>query len=106
MKKPDVRAELTAGAREAIASDLSKRWPTLWEYLSSAKWDDGSVRETSTLMLLVDEGRLKGCLNDRALERSCWVAADSLMGLLESLEAALESGGTDWRARKEYRKKK
>ena len=67
------------------------RWPSLVEYLSQTKWDDGSPRETSTLMLLVEDGMLKACINDRALGRSLWVAADEL-------NVALDAWRVTWRA--------
>lgn len=77
-------------------------YPRLVEYLEATKWDDGSRRETATLMLLVEDGWLKGCLNDRANGCSLWVTCDSVAGLLDALEGHLERGDGEWRVRKPF----
>ena len=103
MKKP--ASAIPNGNVLANSEFLAKertRWPNLVEYLSQTKWDDGSARETSTLMLLVEDGMLKACINDRALGRSLWVAADELNVALDALEGHLESGQGDWRIRKPF----
>jgi hypothetical protein len=78
------------------------RMPLLVAHLEDAKWDDGSRRETSTLMLLVEDGWLKACLNDRALGCSLWVTGDSLAAVLDALEGHLEAGDGEWRIRKPF----
>lgn len=83
----------------SVASDpaFASKCPALWEYLTLAVWEDGSVRELSTLILMVEEGRWKACLSDKANDRTAWRTADTLAGLLEALEAGLAGGGLDWR---------
>jgi len=71
--------------------------PTVCEWLTSAHYDDGELRETSTIGLFVDCGVLKLCLNDRDLCRTLYVTSDSLEGALEALEKALRGGTPDWR---------
>lgn len=103
MKKPTGGPGATGGT---VGVDLLKeeavRWPHLITYLSDSKWDDGAPRETSTLMLLVEDGCLKACLNDRAMQRSLWVAAGGLVAALDVLEGHLEEGSGEWRVKKPF----
>lgn len=101
LRKPSVVKGQQAARASNPAADMVKRWPLLWEYLSSDRWEDGTSRETSTLLLLVDDGTLKACLNDRAVDVSCWQAGDSLLSLLDGLEASLASDTVQWRVRQQ-----
>jgi hypothetical protein len=76
---------------------LTGTFPVLWEYLTTARFEDGSHRETSTLLVMVEQGRVKACLNDRDAGRSLWASADGLETALRHLEAALGDEGADWR---------
>lgn len=95
------RDRFVAGGRDGgpVVPDptFSVLYPALWEYLSLERWEDGELRETSTLLLFVVEGRWRACLNDRAHGRSCWRSGDTLEALLVSLEDALASGLAEWR---------
>lgn len=75
--------------------------PRLLEHLTCRVWDDGTPRETSTLLLFTEEGRWKCCFNDRALGRQAFVTGATLEGLLLALERGVESDGLDWRRRRE-----
>jgi hypothetical protein len=72
----------------------------LFEYLGSTSYDDGSARRTSTLLVFIEDSRVKGCLNDRQEERSLWVTEDTLEDLLVGLEMVLAAGTGDWRKSK------
>jgi hypothetical protein len=74
-------------------------YPALWEYLTAAEFPGGKPRQLSTLMVLVEDGVWKGCLNDRALDRSAWASGDSLERVLARLEASLASDSAEWRRR-------
>jgi hypothetical protein len=78
---------------------VSSLCPTVLEYLSSTRWDDGSERQTSTVLVFCEEGRWKACLNDRAMDRTAFVSGNTPEGLLTNLEAALADGTVDWRRR-------
>jgi len=80
--------------------------PTVCEWLTASHYDDGELRETSTLGLFVDCGVLKLCLNDRDQFRTLYVTSDSLEGALLALEAALRGSTPDWRPWKGKRPKK
>lgn len=77
------------------------QYPTLAEFASCTVWEDGGARETGTILLLVDEGRWKVCLNDRALSRSAWVSGDSPCGAFGNAEDGLREERLDWRRRRE-----
>jgi len=89
-----------AGAVAAGDPGFVSKCPSVWAYLHSTVWEDGSPREPATLILLVDLGRWKVCLSDRANNRVAWLSADTLGGLLEGLEAGLVEDKLDWRRAK------
>lgn len=76
--------------------------PTLCEYMSQTVWDDGKPRETSSVMVVWEDGQWKGGLLDRELGRNLWVTSPSLKGLWEALEKRLAAPIPDWRKKKEY----
>jgi hypothetical protein len=80
--------------------------PLLFEYLSHRQFEDGSMRETSTLMVFASEGLWKGCLNDRQEGRALWASAETIGGLLEALERCLDHTHPDWRPVKKFSPKK
>lgn len=86
--------------------EFIRSYPTLYHYLFDVVWDDGTQRETATLLLFADAGRLKACLKDRALHRSAFVSSSSLDGVFEALERGLLGEGLDWRAEKVFPKKR
>lgn len=86
--------------REMVIDDgcnWPSEFPGLWEYLTLTKFPDGAPRQTATLMVTMDDGTFKGCLNDRANGRSAWVSSRSPTGLLHVLEARLQEDSLEWR---------
>jgi len=55
--------------------------------------------------VFVEDGCLKGCLNDREAGRSVFMTADSLESLLDDLEAGLSTDSLQWRAKRDPSKK-
>ena len=76
---------------------LSSDHPLLHEHLVTANWEDGSERETSTLLLFVGQGAWKACLNNRSEGLTLWASGSSLAGAMEALERALDTSAPDWR---------
>lgn len=74
-------------------------YPALAEYMTLNHWDNGDARETATLLIFVEDGRFKACVNDREESRSGWVSADGFRSLLEAVEKGLREGTIDWRRR-------
>jgi hypothetical protein len=104
-----LRKELTGGEGACPSPDGLfeldvSALPALLEHLSVAQWEDGSERETSTLLVFTEDGTWKACLNDRSHDRTAWAAGRSLVGLLLGLEAAVAAGTVEWR--RPARKKK
>lgn len=71
--------------------------PGIVEFMSITAYGDGQVRRTATLLVFLEDGQLKVCLNDRDAERSLWRSGTSLEDALLSVEIALQGDGCDWR---------
>lgn len=80
--------------------DFEARYPHLMSHLCDEKWDDGTARDTSTLLFFVDGGVLKCCLNDRSSGRVCFKTAATMTTLLLALESGLEEDSLEWRAKR------
>lgn len=92
----------TAGRGPAAADEaFSKKYPAVFEYLTEALWPDGKQRQTSTLLVLCEEGSWKACINDRALSRTGWCSAKTFLELLQTLEAGLSKGSLEFRTPKQ-----
>lgn len=95
----------TPGQMLGIASvpfrdeEFASRYPSIVEYLFTAKWTDGSVRVTSTISLFADNDCLKLVLNDRDNNRSVFINATTVEGALVALEEALANDTADWKSR-------
>lgn len=90
-------------ARDVV---MEAEYPLLTEYLISRQFEDGSERETSTLLVFASEGVWKVCLNDRAEQRALWASGASYADAIAALEKLLDSGAETWRAYKPYKKGK
>lgn len=86
------------GGTAPVGMADKKKFPTLIEYLTRTSYDDGSPRQTSTVMVFIDQGHVKACLNDRDAGRAGWMSADALGSVLDELERALADDSIDWRA--------
>lgn len=74
-----------------------KSYPTLWEFLSLDKYDDGSPRRLPTITLFLGPDGLQACLNDRDQSLAAFVTSVSLDGLWQALEKGLKEDSLDWR---------
>ena len=79
---------------------FASRYPALGEYLTLTTCDDGSVRQTSTVLLFQEDGLIKLCINDRDLSRSAFVSGHDLESAFQKLEEGLVTGDLDWRLKK------
>lgn len=80
-----------------VDRSFAEQFPTLNDYLTVTKWDDGRIRTTATLLIFVDNGSLKVCINDRDNSRSAFVSEATFAALLDTLEAKLTAETLDWR---------
>ena len=88
------------GADSVATGDEWEEYPALLEFLASTVWPEGGVRQPGTLLVFVDEGRLKACLSDRAQGLVAFVSGCGLVGLLRAAEALLRDDTADWRAQR------
>lgn len=92
------------GSRRAVlGGDAAGYFPCLWEFVSSECFDDGGTRATATLLIIVEEGLCKLCLNDRAETRKAWVSSGDVLNALQTLEERLKDGTVEWRADKPWK---
>jgi len=74
------------------------KYPSLWLFLTAVTYPEGDRRQTGTVLIFLDAGRLKACLSDRECGEVAFVSHATPDGLLEAVEAGLAGGGLDWRA--------
>jgi hypothetical protein len=87
------------GSAQEVKLDslIADRFPAIWDYCTSVKWDDGKPRSPATLLLFVEDGLWKLCLNDRARERTAWAAGETVFDCLDAMEANLAAETAVWR---------
>jgi len=86
--------------REPRDSSSQKRWPEVWDHLLLRSYDSAGAepRLTSTITLFRrDDGLLGVTLNDRDNGRVCFAAGETILGLLDTLEAVVANPQTVWR---------
>jgi hypothetical protein len=77
--------------------EMSARFPVLWSHLTQTEWAKDEPRETSSLLVFLQDGMLKGMIRDREAGLCLWMASGSLGGLLDALEAGLCDPQAEWR---------
>lgn len=96
LRKREVKSASSQGL-PASASVMATTMPALWAHISCGSYPDGSVRQRSTLSVFVGDYGLQACLNDRDNGLVAFVTGDSLVAILDALEASLASDSLDWR---------
>lgn len=82
-----------------------KKMPSLWEFLAASHWEDGAPRETGTILIFVEDAKIKACLCNRDSGHVGFVTSDTLEGLLRATEKALCDDKVDWRLSRSARQK-
>jgi len=77
---------------------FSKRYPTIWGYLTLNEYEPGQPRERSGLTLHVDDGCFKLYLSEKTKEAGIDATGATLQSCLEALEARLTSEAPGWRS--------
>lgn len=87
------------GAAAKILKDpqFAKLYPSLWDHLTQSAWDDGTKRETSSILIFASEGVLKAMLRDKDAGQCLWVASGTVAGLFAALEGGCTADDADWR---------
>jgi len=98
VKKAEVLKKDRVNGEPPVDKTFSKKYEAIWEYLTCSKMDDGSTRLTTSFTVFADDSGLKCFVNDKDNERSTCVTADTMADLLATVELALQSDTTAWRA--------
>lgn len=86
-----------AGAVALNDPDAQREFPTLWDHLTQTRWEDGTARIPSTLMIFVADGMVKVMLRDRAEGLCLWVSAPNLASVWDAIELSLSDPSVEWR---------
>jgi len=74
--------------------------PILHEFLTAVVDDDGKARQTSSLVVFVEDGMFKVCLSERDHGLCLWGASSTLQGAMEAIEVSLSAEHVDWRQKR------
>lgn len=94
----------TGGWLPVDHGEWEKSLPTLAAFLFDATYEDGSERQTGTLLLFGQDGLVKCFLNDRDTDSSACLSAKTPGALLMKAEKQLQAGAVEWRGRPPQRK--
>lgn len=97
ISKQTARRVQGAANAEVAPCAMAVQMPLLFDHLTQRRYDDGSPRRTSSLLLFNDEGTLKLMLREPDAGLCCWVGGESLEGVFAALEAALGDPEHEWR---------
>jgi hypothetical protein len=97
LRKRDQRLSAGSGEPATGSCSIMSSLPGLMEMLLSQTYPDGSRRVPSTLLLFVDGGMVKACLNDRDQGLAAWSSGDSVTTCLQAMEKALVGDTLEWR---------
>lgn len=100
LKKSDQRVRVDGVASKLDDNDTKSLFPTLWDYMTQDRWDDGTPRETSSLLIFAQDGMLKAMLRDRENGQCLWTAGVSVATVMFQLDTALNDPNADWKADK------
>jgi len=102
LKRPNPGEQFKKDDLPFVDHGFEADYPTLAEYLTADRWDDGKPRTTSTILIFLDGKALKVCLNDRDNNRSVFVSDPTFAGALLKLELGLLQNSLEWRSRQTY----
>lgn len=98
MKKPDAKANAEIPDGTMPDPKFLTDYPSLSEYLSATKWDDGTLRKPCKLSVSVKDSGINLALNDDNFRQSCYSWGRGLQEALETMEEGLTSGQAEWRS--------
>ena len=105
MRKPEPLAP--TGGQPLFPDEMwLKKLPTICEYLSHTTYEDGSPRETSTISVKEQDGKVLVALNDKQESRGLYRSAGSVQEAMALIEKALATNSADWRVWKQEGKGK
>lgn len=101
LRKRGSRSSSQGGSGGCVApADELERWAALLEFLCASAYPTGEPRETGTVLIFAEDGRLKACVSDRDQDAVAFVSGSGLLSLLSFVEDNLREGALDWRTQK------
>lgn len=101
MKRPEEQAGADAQGAAPPRGDLFAMNPLVYEMLTASKYDDGTRRKRSTVLLVADGGTAKICIVDGDANRQAWVTGDTWEQAIATLEEQLELNRVNWTERRD-----
>lgn len=90
--------ERSAASAPAVNDAVTaKKFPAVYEFMTATRYEDGSARKPSSLLIFASDGQFKAMLKDADHERCLWVAAPTLAEVFVALEACLVDPHAVWR---------
>jgi hypothetical protein len=90
----------------AVAGSWGQSYPLLWQFLAANQYEDGESRATGTMLIFVEQGKVKLCLADRECNDVAFVTGSSVDELLKKANEGLRTQELDWRpSRRSFSKK-
>lgn len=105
MQKPSPAQAASVSSRGFADESWLKKYPTIVEYLTTSKWDDGTARELSSIAVTCSDGSVQIALNDKDLKQSLYTTAGSFTEAMGLMEKALQAGVEGWRPWKSGKRK-
>lgn len=93
-------AEAGAAGPPPPGDFLSGR-PTVYEYMSSDRYEDGARRRRATMLLMLDGTIAKVLLIDKDMSEQVWAVGETLDEAVGHLEEMLVSGSAPWQRTQE-----
>ena len=103
LKRRETAKDKGRSAAVQLDETDAQLFPALVEFLTVDVWPDGTERRTGTVLLFLDQGRIKACLADRDQDVVLFTTVDALGTALEAVEDALRDPKGDWRPSKKDR---
>lgn len=97
LRKEDRGVLQAAATAVPMEQETVTRWPFIWSHLTQTEWEDGTKRDTSSLLMFCQDGVIKGMLRDRDCGLCLWCAGSGILSLLDALEGLLGDPRADWR---------
>ena len=86
-----------------VAAAIAEDCPHVAALMTSDRDSEDKLRAPTTLLLFVEAGALKYCLNDKSTAMCGWGSLQDHTGILEGVEADIRDGRVDWRKKRHTR---
>lgn len=101
------KKDLTQSALSSVVTATeawSRIYPRLHAHLTQGRHEDRSLRITSTLLMFLEDGRMKLALHDRDQHQIAFLTVPALPEGFALLERKLSENTLEWKPKKEFRK--